>query len=379
MMKTNVLILAGGSSSRMNGINKQFALIGGIPVIIKSILAFEHCPLVSDIIAAVRECDADRLAALCGEYGITKLKKTVPGGDTRTESARRAFAECDDCDIIIVHDGARPYVSAALIERVINAAAAHGAAIPALPLKDTVKFTDEKGFSAGTPDRAALRAVQTPQAFLCSQYREMMLSGKDATDDAGLAEMLGMPVFLTEGDPRNIKITTPDDLPKEKNSMFRIGHGYDVHLLTEGRKLIIGGVDIPFDLGLLGHSDADVLVHAVMDAMLGALALGDIGRHFPDNDPQYKGADSIGLLRRVTEMIHERGYSVSNLDCTINAEKPKLAPYTAQMRSNIAAACGCSESQVSVKATTEEGLGLAGKGIGSVCVCLLSSCQSGMF
>ena len=371
MTKINVLILAGGSSSRMNGINKQFAPIGGIPVIVKSILAFERCSIVSDIIVAARESDADRINGLCEKYGITKLKAIVPGGETRTGSARRAFAECDECGIIIVHDGARPYVSDELIRRVTDAAAEHGAAIPAAALKDTVKFADEKGFSAGTPDRSALRAVQTPQAFRYEIYREMMLSGRDATDDAGLAEMLGIPVFLAEGDPRNIKITTPDDLPKEESAMLRIGHGYDVHLLTQGRKLILGGADIPYELGLLGHSDADVLVHAVMDAMLGALALGDIGRHFPDSDPRYEGADSIELLKRVNEMIHERGYAVSNLDCTINAEKPKLAPYITEMRSNIAGACGCSESQVSVKATTEEGLGLAGKGIGAVCVCLL--------
>ena len=177
---------------------------------------------------------------------------------------------------------------------------------------------------------------------------------------------------LTEGDARNIKITTPDDLPDKGKAMIRIGHGYDVHLLAENRKLIIGGTEISYELGLLGHSDADVLVHAVMDAMLGALALGDIGKHFPDSDPQYKGADSIELLKRVNEMIRERGYEVSNLDCTINAEKPKLAPYIAQMRENIAAACGVQPDLVSVKATTEEGLGLAGKGIGAVCVCLLA-------
>ena len=155
---------------------------------------------------------------------------------------------------------------------------------------------------------------------------------------------------------------------------MRIGHGYDVHRLTEGRRLVLGGVEIPFEKGLLGHSDADVLVHAVMDALLGALAMGDIGRHFPDSDPQYKGADSIQLLVRVAQMIHERGYCVSNLDCTINAEKPKLAPYIQQMRENIAKACGCNVSRVSVKATTEEGLGLHGEGIGAVCVCLLCEC-----
>ena len=152
---------------------------------------------------------------------------------------------------------------------------------------------------------------------------------------------------------------------------MRIGHGYDVHCLVPGRRLVLGGVEIPYEYGLLGHSDADVLVHSIMDAMLGALALGDIGKHFPDNDPAYKGADSIELLRRVNKLVHEKGYEVTNLDCTINAEKPKLASYIIRMRENIAAALGADVEIISVKATTEEGLGLAGKGIGATCVCLL--------
>ena len=370
-MKTYVLILAGGESRRMGGINKQFALVGGVPVIIKSALAFENAPEVTDIVIAARECDLDRIQALCREYGITKLRCVVPGGSSRTDSARNAFSAAEDAYIIMVHDGARPYVSGGLISRIYRDCETYGAAIPSLPLKDTVKFTDAEGFSDGTPDRASLRSVQTPQAFRAELYRDMMLSGKEATDDAGLAELLGIKVKLTEGDPRNIKITTADDLPEEEKPMIRIGHGYDVHILAPDRRLVIGGVTIPYELGLLGHSDADVLVHAVMDAMLGALALGDIGKHFPDSDPAYKGADSIELLKKVNVLIREKGFEVSNLDCTINAEKPKLAPYIVQMRENIAAAVGTSPDVVSVKATTEEGLGLAGKGIGATCVCLL--------
>ena len=371
-MKTVALILAGGSSSRMNGVNKQFALIGGVPVIAASALAFQKSPLISEIVIAARECDADRVIRVCAGYGIDKLKTVVPGGNSRTESARLAFSAADAApdDIIMVHDGARPYVSAELISRVHAECVGYGAAVPAVPVKDTIKFEDGTGFAAGTPDRASLRAVQTPQAFRAGLYGRMISQEYDATDDAGLAERLGVKVKLTAGDTKNIKITTPDDLPKE-NKMLRIGHGYYVHLLAEGRKLIIGGTEIPYELGLLGHSDADVLVHAVMDAMLGALALGDIGQHFPDSDPRYKGADSIELLKQVTALINERGYTVSNLDCTINAERPKLAPYIPAMRNSIAAACGVPADRVSVKATTEEGLGLAGKGIGAVCVCLL--------
>ncbi|MCR4780179.1 MAG: 2-C-methyl-D-erythritol 2,4-cyclodiphosphate synthase [Ruminiclostridium sp.] len=373
-MKVDVLILAGGSSRRMNGINKQLAEVGGAPVVIKSALAFESCPEVNDIIIAAQETDADRIRELCREYGITKLKAVTVGGDTRVASAKRAFGLSENADIVLVHDGARPYIKPELIRRLIGAAEEYGAAVPCLPVTDTVKVIDREGFSRGTPARSELRAVQTPQAFGRELYERMMSSPDPAaTDDSKLAEQLGAPVKLIDGDPENIKITTRGDLPKEETRMMRIGHGYDVHRLAENRKLIIGGVTVPYELGLLGHSDADVLVHAIMDAMLGALALGDIGQHFPDKDDRWKGADSIVLLKRVNEMIKERGFTVSNLDCTINAEKPKLAKYITDMRANIASALGISADLVSVKATTEEGLGLAGAGIGATAVCLLES------
>ncbi len=374
MEKTDVLILAGGSSQRMNGINKQFALIDGVPVIMKSILAFEKSPVITGIIVAARECDTEKIKQLCEEYRIKKLKAVVEGGTSRSRSAAKAFAASSDSGIIMVHDGARPYVSGELIQRVAADAVEYGAAVPVIRVRDTIRIAGSDGYSAGTPDRGTLRAVQTPQGFRRGLYEQMIMSGKEATDDAGLAEMLGVKVKLTAGETANIKITTPEDLPEKEPQMLRIGHGYDVHLLAENRDLIIGGVKIPYELGLLGHSDADVLVHAVMDAMLGSLALGDIGKHFPDNDERYKGADSIELLKRVNEMIAEKGYRVSNLDCTINAERPKLAPYITQMRENIAAACGISSDLVSVKATTEEGIGLAGRGIGAVCVCLVTRC-----
>ncbi len=378
-MDTVVLMLAGGSSRRMEGINKLLAPAGGIPVLVRSLLAFERSPLVSAIVTAVRESDADTVRTLCGTYGVNKLKLLVIGGTTRTDSARLAFeAACSagllsDDDIVMVHDGARPYVTPELIARVHADCVQYGAAVPAVTVKDTIKTVDSDGCVASTPDRETLRAAQTPQAFMAALYRRMMALGADATDDAGLAELAGAKVKLTDGDPQNIKITVPSDLSEvQSSSQLRIGHGYDVHRLVPDRKLILGGAEIPCELGLLGHSDADVLVHAIMDAMLGALALGDIGKHFPDSDPQYKGADSIELLKRVNSMIRERGYEVSNLDCTINAEKPKLAPYIQQMRVNIAAACEAPTDAVSVKATTEEGLGLAGSGIGAVCVCLLT-------
>ena len=379
--KVVALILAGGSSTRMKGVNKQLIGLDGVPVVIKSALAFENCPEVSGIVIAARDEDISLITELCREYSISRLIAVTGGGQTRSESARKAAAFAGGADIIMIHDGARPFVSSGLISRIVPAAAEFGAAVPAVALKDTVKFVSAEGFAAGTPAREALRAVQTPQAFRRDIYEKMLAAGGEATDDAGLAERLGFPVKLIDGELSNIKITTPEDIPTfgkngGKAAMtpdIRIGHGYDVHLLAENRRLIIGGVDIPYELGLLGHSDADVLVHAVMDALLGALALGDIGKHFPDSDERYRGADSIELLKAVVKMISERGYAVSNLDCTINAERPKLAPYIISMRENIAAACGIAAERVSVKATTEEGLGLAGRGIGAVCVALVAA------
>ncbi len=376
---TTVLILAGGASTRMNGVNKQLALIDGLPVIVKSALAFERSSAVSRIVIAARDGDLEQIKALCEKHGVKKLYALTPGGASRSESAKRALLAAEplsDDDIIAIHDGARPYVSGELIERVISAAREYGAAVPAVPVKDTIKSIKD-GFCAGTPDRSALRAVQTPQAFIVKICKAMQSECSEAvTDDAMLAEKAGFPVRIVEGENGNIKITTPEDLPRGKTeakmSDLRIGHGYDVHRLAENRRLVLGGVEIAYEKGLLGHSDADVLIHAIMDALLGALALGDIGKLFPDSDESFKDADSMRLLEQVVELIDKKGYKVSNLDATINAEKPKLSPYIAKMRENIAAVCKTDVSDISVKATTEEGLGLRGEGIGATCVCLLT-------
>ncbi|MCM1333901.1 MAG: 2-C-methyl-D-erythritol 2,4-cyclodiphosphate synthase [Eubacterium sp.] len=390
-MTCTAILLAAGSATRMNGANKQLLCLGGVPVLIRAALAFEKCAEIAEIVISAREADREEITALCREYGITKLTKLIAGGATRAESAARAFREIGEgAEFVAIHDGARPFVTSELIRAVIRAAEETGAAIPALAVKDTIKRA-ENGTVAETPDRAALYAAQTPQVFRRSLYEKMLTLGDGAvTDDSALAERLGVKVKLAEGDPRNIKLTTPDDLtvgeallpPKKeqeqqkKKPPLRIGHGYDVHRLVARRRLVLGGVAIPYERGLLGHSDADVLAHAVMDALLGALALGDIGKHFPDTDPAYEGADSLALLRRVAALVRAEGYRLSNLDATVSAEQPKLAPHIAEMRENLAAACGVSPDRVSVKATTEEGLGLKGEGIGATCVCLLEAEES---
>ena len=243
----------------------------------------------------------------------------------------------------------------------LEAAEKTGAAAPAVPVKDTIKLADDAGLVESTPPRQKLFAMQTPQCFDRAAY--LALAGDEAvTDDCQLFEQAGRPVQLVAGEYENYKITTPDDLKGE--TTMRIGHGYDVHKLVEGRDLILGGVKIPYEKGLLGHSDADVLTHAVMDALLGAAALGDIGKHFPDSDPAYKGADSLALARHVAALLAEQGYRPVNVDATILCQAPKLAPHIPAMAQNLAAALGMEPGAVSVKATTEEHLGFTGQGLG---------------
>ena len=279
-----------------------------------------------------------------------------------------------------VQDGARPLVSDEVIDRTVRAAHSYGAAAPAVPVKDTIKVA-QGGLVASTPDRSQLRAVQTPQVFdfdlLRGALKKAEAENLTVTDDCSAVEQMGMSVKLVEGDERNIKVTTPLDLKMaalllEENKM-RIGHGYDVHRLAEGRDLILGGVKIDYPLGLDGHSDADVLLHAVADALLGAAGLGDIGLHFPDTDPRYKGADSRMLLRVVREKVTAAGYRISKVDVTMIDQRQKLRPYIGQMAENLAFDLQIDVSRVNVKATTEEHLGFTGEGLGMAChaVCLL--------
>ena len=278
-----------------------------------------------------------------------------------------------------IHDGARPLVTADVIARTLESAQKFGSGVAAVALKDTVKRVDEDSVVVDTPPRDKLRAVQTPQTFEAGLIRKAHAAyalGERATDDAALAERMGVAVHLTEGDVENIKLTTPEDMllarqvilrregQKEEKPMVRIGHGYDVHRLVENRKLILCGVEIPYALGLLGHSDADVALHALMDALLGAAALGDIGRHFPDTDPAYKGADSGKLLDHVVALLEEKGYTVGNVDVTIICQRPKLKDYIEQMRENVARHLKVDIDCVNIKATTTEKLGFEGEGLG---------------
>ena len=372
----SAVVLAAGSSSRM-GFDKLGFDLGGETVLGRSLRAFDACPRIGEIVLVTGRDTAlaGREAARC-----RKPVRLVQGGDTRAESARRGV-EAADGELVAIHDAARPFVSQAVIEAALQGAAQWGAAAPAVPLKDTVKRGtpgDGRTVPASclvdvTPDRSSLYAVQTPQCFDRDTY--LRVSGqldperaRMVTDDASLFELAGLPVRLTAGEYANYKITTREDLPgggiQQGENAMRIGHGYDVHRLVEGRPLILGGVNVPFEKGLLGHSDADVLAHAVMDAVLGAAALGDIGQHFPDSDPAYAGADSLALARHVAGLLRQAGWRVGNIDATILCQRPKLAPHIPAMRRNLAEAFGLPADGVSVKATTEEHLGFTGEGLG---------------
>ncbi len=371
----SAVLVAAGSSTRM-GFDKLSFDLGGETVLHRSIRAFERCPDVTEIVlvAGKNRAFVEQQAADCA-----KPVRIVPGGATRAESAKNGVLAAAG-EIVAVHDAARPFVSQAVIAAALAAAARCGAAAPAVPVKDTIKLAargdgktvPDNCLVKNTPDRSTLYAVQTPQCFERAAYLAALeeLDEEKArlvTDDCSLFELTGRPVQLTQGDYANLKITTREDLPrpeqKEEHKM-RIGHGYDVHRLVEDRKLILGGVEIPFEKGLLGHSDADVLTHAVMDAVLGAAALGDIGQHFPDNDPAYAGADSLKLASHVAQILKEHGYRIENIDATILCQRPKLAPHIPAVRANLAAAFGLPADAVSVKATTEEHLGFTGEGLG---------------
>ena len=368
-MSCYAIIAAGGSGSRMGGSTvKTLQTLAGRPVICRSAAPF--APLCDGLVIAAREGDIPLIREAMEREGIP-VYAYVSGGIDRSGSVQNALrALPDDCDLVLVQDGARPLVKEELIRAVIESTELHGSGVPALALTDTVKRVDARGRACETLDRGLLRGVQTPQGFrrelLERAYRERR---GPATDDASLVEALGMPVCLVEGDRDNIKLTLPGDLERAEAILLaeqfpRVGLGYDVHRLAEGRRLILCGVDIPFELGLLGHSDADVAAHALTDALLGACAMGDIGAHFPDTDERFRGADSIGLLKEAVRRMAKHGFVPYNCDITIAAQRPRLLPYIPLMRDNLAQALGIPIDRVSVKATTTEGLGFEGRGEG---------------
>lgn len=365
------IIVAAGRGKRLgSSLPKQFLKVRGRTILEMSVEAFEQNKYVDEIFVAANADYCELTEKLC--RGFSKLKKIVAGGAERQDSVRAAL----DClrgenGIVLVHDAARPFVSEAVINAVIEGTADFGAAIPTAPAKDTIRQVD--GTGSRTLQRETLACVQTPQGFRISlikhAFEKAQAEGFLGTDDASLVERMGINISMVQGEDANRKITTREDLETE----MRIGTGYDVHRLVEGRPLVLCGEQIPYEKGLLGHSDADVALHALMDAMLGAAGLGDIGKHFPDTDERYRGISSMKLLQKTAELLREAGYFLGNADITIIAQRPKIAGYIPKMRANIAEIMNCDENKINIKGTTTEKLGFVGReeGIASEAVCIL--------
>ena len=385
-MKVAAVIAAGGTGIRMNAsVPKQFLEIAGKPIFLHTIERIASLEEVIQIILALPEAHIPAATAILSGLQLRIAAECVAGGSNRQESVHRGVCHAhSDADVIMVHDAVRPVCDRDTMRRVLDAAWETGAAVPGLPATETIQRVSRKGRVLATPPRSELFAIQTPQAFHAGILRSALdragAAGFVGTDESSVVRWAGHRVTVVPGSPDNIKITRPMDLEiaerlisgnsrKEDGadmgeSRLRVGQGIDFHRLVEGRPLILGGVEIPFALGLEGHSDADVLAHAICDALLGAAALGDIGQHFPDTDPAHRNRSSLEFLRAVRTKIEAAGWMIQNVDATLLAQRPKLMPHAPGMKKNIALALGISVSAVSVKATTTEGMNAEGRGEG---------------
>jgi len=410
-MHVTAIIAAGGRGQRFGAAEpKQLLTVGGRPILERSVSAFLSHASVNDVVVVLPRELVDnppaylRSVEAVALHGSAKPLRLVAGGARRQDSVANGFhAAAGHSELIVIHDAARPFVSADLIARTIAAAVESGAAVAAIVARDTVKRSttgdSEMRFVTETLARDSIFLAQTPQAFRRSVLAEALQLADDVTDEAALAERAGHQVRLVEGEASNIKITTPDDLvlaeaiakagkhdaiaeagqhdaiarsaeafarhgseSPGREGFSRAGTGYDLHRLVAGRPLILGGVTIPSDVGALGHSDADVVCHAITDAILGAAGHGDIGRHFPDADPRWKDASSLDLLARAAQMVAAQGFEVGNVDVTVLLERPKIRDHVDAMRQAVATALGIDAARVSIKGKTNEGVDAIGRG-----------------
>ena len=375
------MIAGAGRGERLRSAeNKAFVELAGRPLVWYALETFRGCRGIAEIIVAIAPEDVERARCLLRPR-TDRSERVVAGGVQRQESVAAALAEArPGIELVVVHDAARPFVRPELIQRCLEQAALHGAAVAAVRSTDTVKEADLDGVVRGTLDRSRIWLVQTPQAFrrtlLEEAHRAAAAAGVTGTDDASLVERLGHAVHLVEGDSDNIKITYPEDVVRSEqvlgrarsrlsaSATMRCGIGYDAHRFAEDRPLVLAGMRLGDSGGLLGHSDADVVCHAVCDALLGAVAAGDIGQHFPDSDPAYRGVSSLSLLQRAAEIVRGCGWEVENIDIVVIAEAPRLAPHRDEMRRNLAEAIGTEAARINVKGKTTEGMGFTGRGEG---------------
>jgi 2-C-methyl-D-erythritol 4-phosphate cytidylyltransferase/2-C-methyl-D-erythritol 2,4-cyclodiphosphate synthase len=370
--RTAAILVAAGRGLRAGaGGPKQYRTIGGQTVIFRAMEAFCEHP---DVFAVQPVVNPDDIAIFNDAVASLRHQPPTSGGATRQASVHAGLEAlaAEKPDIVLIHDAARPFVTPAVISRAIDAAERTGAAVPAIAVTDTIKRVGDTGDVVATPDRARLRIAQTPQAFrfdvILEAHRRAARDGRsDFTDDAALAEWAGLTVATFEGDPANMKLTTPEDFVREEARLasqlgdVRTGTGYDVHAFGDGDHLMICGVRVPHTRGFLAHSDGDVGLHALVDAILGALADGDIGSHFPPSDMKWKGAASDKFLKYAIERVTARGGRIANLEVTLICERPKIGPLRDTMRARIAEITGVNVSRVAVKATTSERLGFTGR------------------
>jgi 2-C-methyl-D-erythritol 4-phosphate cytidylyltransferase/2-C-methyl-D-erythritol 2,4-cyclodiphosphate synthase len=372
------VVVAAGRGQRAGGdVPKQYRKIAGTPVVRPTLSAFSSHAHIDLVQPVIHPDDEDLFRAASG--GLKNLLEPVAGGATRQTSVHAGLQALQGRapEIVLIHDAARPFLSGALISRAIEAARTHGAAVPGVAVADTVKKIDQDAMVIETLDRSQLRMVQTPQAFafalIADAHQRAAAAGReDFTDDAALAEWAGHRVLMFEGEAGNVKLTTNEDFARAELlsaaalADVRIGNGFDVHAFVDGDHVMLGGVRIPHRQGVTGHSDADVALHALVDAILGALAEGDIGQHFPPSDPQWRGASSDRFLAFACERVRARGGVIGNLDVTVVCEAPRVSPHRDAMRARIAEIAEISPDRVAVKATTSEKLGFTGRGEGIV-------------
>ena len=367
-----VIIAAAGQGSRLGAsVPKQYLKIGGQPVLVKAMKVFEQMDEIDYIFVVAGEDYLEHCTRLIEDHRFKKVESVVAGGEQRQDSVFNALQAMNRCrpgvEYVLIHDAARPFISEEVIRNVLKASAETGAAVACVAMKNSVRRQGTGEDVSESVDRSEYYSVQTPQGFrkslLIKAYEQAYDDSFFGTDDASIVEHAGGRITIVDGEYQNIKITTKEDLPMEN----RIGTGFDVHRLVPDRKLILGGVEIPFERGLEGHSDADVLIHAVMDALLGAAGLGDIGVHFPDTDPAYEGAQSLLLLERVRAMLEDAYYQIGNIDVTLIAQRPKIRPYIDDMREAMAHALQIDMSRINIKGTTTEKLGFTGREEGIAC------------
>lgn len=387
----HVLVVAAGRGSRAgDGLPKQYRSLAGQPLLARTLLAFLRRADVASVLPVIHADDRSLFESVVSTLrpaDVERLAEPVIGGASRQDSVRaglevlgrRCAAHSTDAarHLVLIHDGARPFASDALITRALASARDFGAAVPGCAVFDTIKAVGERERIVGTPDRSRLRAVQTPQAFaldlILAAHRRAASDGRqDLTDDAAVAEYAGHDVFVFEGEATNIKITTSTDLHAAETRLLstlldvRTGQGFDVHSFTEGDHVWLGGVRIPHDRALSGHSDADVVLHALTDALLGAIGDGDIGSHFPPSEARWKGAASSIFLRHAVDLVRARGGTIASLNATVVCEMPKVGPHRDAMRARIAEIAGVVVDRVGITATTSERMGFTGRGEGIV-------------